>query len=70
MKSKQKQKKKLKKIKSLVILEDHIEDCGFSSWIKETVDFSRRILIKSVNFKKNIIGKVGSQKFLENRYLF
>ena len=63
----QKYKKKisleLKKWKEIVILEDHLIDCGFYSFISE---INRDIKIKSISLNNNIIGKSGSQKYLND----
>ena len=63
----QKYKKKisneLKKWKEIVILEDHLIDCGFFSYISE---INRNVKIKSISLNPNIIGKVGSQKYLNS----
>ena len=63
----QKYKKKilieLKKWKEIVILEDHLIDCGFFSYISE---INRSIKIRSISLNPNIIGKVGSQKYLNS----
>ena len=63
----QKHKKKisteLKKWKEIVVLEDHLIDCGFFSYISE---INRNIKIRSISLNPNIIGKAGSQKYLNN----
>ncbi|MDC0621352.1 hypothetical protein OAO88_00345 [Candidatus Pelagibacter sp.] len=63
----QKYKKKilieLKKWKEIVILEDHLIDCGFFSYISE---INRNIKIRSISLNPEIIGKVGSQNYLNS----
>ena len=63
----QKYKKKisteLKKWNEIIILEDHLIDCGFFSYISE---INRNVKIKSISLNPNIIGKVGSQKYLNS----
>jgi transketolase len=53
----------LKKWKEIVILEDHLIDCGFFSYISE---INRSIKARSISLNPNIIGKVGSQKYLNS----
>ena len=61
----QKYKKKisteLKKWNEIIILEDHLIDYGFFSYISE---INRSIKARSISLNSNIIGKVGSQKYL------
>ena len=61
MKFKAKQKKFLKKYNKINVIEDHLIDGGFYSWLSESVQNSN-LTSKSINNK--IISKVGSQKFL------
>lgn len=69
MKYKSLQKKYLKKMKHLITLEDHIEDGGFSSWIKESAkDQINKIKITSKYLDNKIIGKVGSERYLIGKY--
>ena len=63
----QKYKKKisteLKKWNEIIILEEHLIDCGFFSYISE---INRSIKTISISLNHNIIGKVGSQKYLNS----
>lgn len=69
MKFKNLQKKYLNRIKNLITLEDHIEDGGFSSWIQESMRKQiHKIKIKSIYLDKKIIGKVGSERYLKDKY--
>ena len=61
MKSKKYQSKKIKKFKKIVVIEDHLKDGGFQSWLNEANQESK-IISKSLS--SNIIEKVGSQSFL------
>jgi hypothetical protein len=61
MKFKAKQKKFLKKYNKINVIEDHLIDGGFYSWLSESVQNSN-LTSKSINNK--IISKIGSQKFL------
>ena len=71
MKFKDMQKKEIKKWDEIIVLEDHIEDGGFGSWIKESInDTNIKTKIISKSLSKDIIGKVGSEKYLiDNFYL-
>jgi transketolase len=52
--------------KSVVTIEDHLADCGFGSWLRESLenhpDFMRKVLVKALDAK--ICGMVGSQNSL------
>lgn len=63
MKYKKLQKKYLKKFSKVYVLEDHLQDGGFSSWLTESIDNSK-IVSKSLSNK--VISKIGSQKYLMN----
>jgi len=71
MKFKEKQKKQIKKWDIILVLEDHLEDGGFGSWIKESVNNTKiKTKIVSKHINKKIISKVGSEKYLlDNFYL-
>ncbi len=61
MKSKKYQKKNIKKFKKIFVIEDHLKDGGFQSWLNEC-NIESKIISKSLNSK--VIDKVGSQSFL------
>ena len=71
MKFKEKQKKQIKKWDVILVLEDHLEDGGFGSWIKESINNTKiKTKIVSKHINKKIISKVGSEKYLlDNFYL-
>ena len=71
MKFKEKQKKQIKKWDIILVLEHHLEDGGFGSWIKESVNNTKiKTKIVSKHINKKIISKVGSEKYLlDNFYL-
>lgn len=65
------------KIESLIsqyddvtILEDHLRSGGFFSWILENIQ-NRQLCAKltSIAFTGDLIGEVGSQVYLQNKYL-
>ena len=57
----------VKEVQKLVILEDHLNDGGFASWMLEAVVGKPELLgrITSRALSENIIGMVGTQKMLE-----
>ena len=71
MKYKKEQFNQIKKWNKIVILEDHLEDGGFGSWIKESLNNKKiKTYIISKSLSNKVIGKVGSEKYLlENNYL-
>ena len=68
MKSKKKIKKQISKFKKILTIEKHLEDGGFSSWMREVNGANTNIQISSMSLSSKVIGKVGSQDFLENQY--
>jgi len=69
MKYKEQQKNQLNRWDSILVLEDHLEDGGFGSWIKESVnDKNVKTKITSKNISKKVISKVGSEKYLLDNY--
>ncbi len=71
MKYKKVQFNQIKKWDKIVVLEDHLEDGGFGSWIKESINNNKiKTYIISKSLSNKVIGKVGSEKYLlENYYL-
>lgn len=51
----------LEKYREIIIVEDHLKDCGFFSWVSENNFFKK---IQSFSLSSEVIGKVGSQNFL------
>jgi transketolase len=69
MKFKEKQKEQIKKWEHVVVLEDHLEDGGFGSWIKESINNTNiKTKIISKHIDKKVISKVGSEKYLLNNF--
>ena len=69
MKFKNAQPNQLKKWDEVMILEDHLEDGGFGSWIKESTNNQNlKTKIISKNIDKRIISKVGSEQYLLDKY--
>ena len=52
--------------KSVVTIEDHLADCGFGSWLRESLEnspqFMSRVSVKALNSK--VCGMVGTQHML------
>ena len=63
MKSKKSQKKNIKKFKKIDVVEDHLQDGGFQSWLNECND---NTILNSKSLQKKVINKVGSKEFLMN----
>jgi transketolase len=61
MKSKKKQIKKIKKYNKIFVVENHLKDGGFQSWLNEAIN-GPKIISKSLN--SDVIDIVGSQSFL------
>ena len=60
-------KKIIKKFNKISVVEDHFHDGGFKSWLSESFDcdsINTKIISKSIS--SEVVGKVGSKKFLMN----
>ena len=71
MKYKDQQLKNIKKYKEVITVENHLQDGGFGSWISETLtrkknNINTKITSKFLN--ESVIGKVGSEQFLNSKY--
>ena len=54
---------------TVLVLEDHLEDGGFGSWIKESLNDTKiKTKIISKNINKKVISKVGSEQYLLKNY--
>jgi transketolase len=59
------QQKQINKFDEIVTVEDHLLDCGFGSWIRESItNQSSQIKIKNKGLSQDVIGKVGSEEYL------
>ena len=63
MKFKKNQQKNIKKFQKIDVVEDHLKDGGFQSWLNES---SNNTKLNSKSLKKEVINKVGSKDFLMN----
>jgi transketolase len=64
-KFKELQQNQIDKYEQIITFEDHLLDCGFGSWLRESVtnpNAHRKIVIKALS--QNVIGKVGSENYL------
>ena len=71
MKFKKKQIKNLKKYKKIITVENHLQDGGFGSWLSESLTQKQNNIetkIVSKFLDKKVIGKVGSEHYLNSRY--
>tara|TARA_Y100000590_G_scaffold459562_1_gene616953 strand:- start:11499 stop:12392 length:894 start_codon:yes stop_codon:yes gene_type:complete len=63
------QANQIKRWKEIIVLEDHIEDGGFASWIKESLNNTNvKTKIISKHIDKKVIGKVGSERYLLDNF--
>ena len=61
------QQEQLDKFDEIITIEDHLLDCGFGSWLRESIsDLNTHTKVKCIGFNQNIIGKVGSESYLQN----
>lgn len=64
MSSKSIQDEQLDQFEKVITIEDHLLDGGFGSWLLESANGINRSKIISKALSKDIIGKVGSEEFL------
>jgi transketolase len=59
------QQKQIDFFDEIITVEDHLLDCGFGSWIRESVtNPESHIKLTNRAFSQNVIGKVGSEDYL------
>ena len=71
MKIKNNQFKKFSKFSEIVSVENHFQDGGFGSWINEIISskpHNQKINVLNKYIKKEVVGMVGSEKFLNNKF--
>ena len=69
MKAKNKVKNIIKRFDEIITIEDHFQDGGFGSWLKECINNTNiRTIIKSKYIDNNVINEVGSREYLLNKY--
>lgn len=63
--NKETQQKQLDGFDEIITIEDHLLDCGFGSWVRESIiDSGTHTKLKCIGLNQNIIGKVGSESYL------
>ena len=69
MKTKNKVKNIIKRFDEIITIEDHFQDGGFGSWLKECINNTNiRTIIKSKYIDNNVINEVGSKEYLLKKY--
>ena len=69
MKYKNLQTQQVKKWKNIITVEDHLQDGGFGSWLRESIANSKiQTNIEHCYIKNSVIGQVGSSNFLANNH--
>jgi transketolase len=64
-KFKELQQTQIDMFEEIITVEDHLLDCGFGSWIRESITNSEsQMKITNRALSQNIIGKVGSEDYL------
>ncbi len=59
------QQSQINNFSEIITVEDHLKDGGFGSWIRESLtDISSQLKLKNMTLKSDIIGAVGSEKYL------
>lgn len=59
------QQKQIDFFDQVITVEDHLLDCGFGSWIREsTTNPNSHLKISHKGLTKNVVGKVGSEDYL------
>ena len=61
------QQEQIDSFEHVITIEDHLLDCGFGSWIRESItNVNSHLKITHKGLTKNVIGKVGSENYLYN----
>ena len=68
MKSKSNIKKVIKSFSDILVVENHLEDGGFSSWLRELNSNNKLTNIRSFSLSNQVVGKVGDKNYLEKKY--
>ena len=61
----------IKKYKKILTFENHLQDGGFGSWLSESTlqkNFQIKTKINSRYIDQEVIGQVGSEKYLNKKY--
>ena len=71
MKYKKQQLKNIKKYSEIITVENHLQDGGFGSWISESLTLKKNKIKTKIISKfldHNVVGKVGSEEYLNSKY--
>ena len=71
MRFKDKQVKNIKKYNKIITVENHLQDGGFGSWLGESLikqDNKIKTKILSKFLSEKVIGKVGSENYLNSKF--
>lgn len=59
------QQQQIDKYEEIITIEDHLIDCGFGSWIRESITkIESHLKIKTLALNEGVVGKVGDERFL------
>jgi len=59
------QQNQINKFDEIITIEDHLLDCGFGSWLRESiVQLDSHTKVKNKALSLEVIGKVGSEEHL------
>ncbi|MEY2921652.1 MAG: hypothetical protein RL108_261 [Bacteroidota bacterium] len=62
------QEQQLNQFDEIISVEDHLLDCGFGSWLRESIiNPNTHLKLKHKALNKDVIGKVGSEDYLLNK---
>ena len=54
-----------KSFETIITIEDHLESCGFGSWLNESLNGSlNNVKLSSISLKDSVIGQVGKEDYL------
>ena len=68
MKNKLKINRIIKTFSDILVVENHLEDGGFSSWLREVNGNNKFTTIRSFSLSSKVVGKVGDKDYLEKKY--
>ncbi len=66
-KHKDKQNKFVRKFKKIITIEDHLQDAGFGSWIREASINNTKTIIENIALNNQHLSEVGNQYFLNKK---
>jgi transketolase len=60
--------KQLEKFSKVIVVENHFQDGGFSSWLRESAGNKCTSKIQSISILPKVTGAVGTSEFLEKKF--